>query len=173
MTQPQTKEEMLIHELELISPKQLLEDLSGGNRASEQDLKAIREVMVSQGLPAPVMNVLVHYVLLQSNMKLSKAYLEKIASHWSRANIKTAKEAMEFAKSEQNKFQKSAKQKTSYNYKPLSKEIVPDWFKERNNTKQKKVVQASQSVIDLEKEKAELQALLSGKAVSNKNRSQG
>ncbi|RDW16310.1 chromosome replication initiation protein [Oceanobacillus arenosus] len=174
VTEPQTKEEMLIHELESISPKQLLEDLSGGNRASEQDLKAIREVMVSQGLPAPVMNVLVHYVLLQSNMKLSKAYLEKIASHWSRANIKTAKEAMEFAKSEQNKFQKSAKQKTSYNYKTLSKEIVPDWFKERNNAKQKKVVQqASQTVIDLEKEKAELQALLSGKAMSNKNRSQG
>ncbi|WP_205317603.1 replication initiation and membrane attachment family protein [Oceanobacillus zhaokaii] len=174
VTEPQTKEEMLIQELETISPKQLLEDLSGGNQASEQDLRAIREVMISQGLPAPVMNVLVHYVLLQSNMKLSKAYLEKIASHWSRANIKSAKEAMEFAKSEQNKFQKGAKQKTSYNYKPLSKEIIPEWFKDRNKTKQQpKVIQNSQTVIDLEKEKAELQALLSGKAAPHQNRSQG
>ncbi|RDW21598.1 replication initiation and membrane attachment family protein [Oceanobacillus chungangensis] len=172
-TEPQTKEEMLIQELESISPKQLLEDLSGGNQASEQDLKAIREVMVSQGLPAPVMNVLVHYVLLQSNMKLSKAYLEKIASHWSRANIKTAKEAMEFAKTEQNKFQKGSKQKTAYNYKPISKEIIPDWFKDRNKTKQSTVAQTSQTVIDLEKEKAELQALLNGKAIPHKNRSQG
>jgi len=78
---PQTKEDLLIQELEVISPKQLLEDLSSGNFASEQDMKAIREIMTTQGLPAPVMNVLIHYVLLQSNMKLSKAYLEKIASH--------------------------------------------------------------------------------------------
>src|SRR5699024_3939745 len=80
-----TKEEQLIYELETISPKQLLEDLSSGNHASIQDMRAIQEVMTTQGLPAPVMNVLIHYVLLQSNMKLSKAYLEKIASHWSRA----------------------------------------------------------------------------------------
>src|SRR5699024_5514556 len=93
--QPKTKEEMLIKELETISPQQLLVDLSSGNQASEQDMKVIRDVMTSQGLPAPVMNVLIHYVLLQSNMKLSKAYMEKIASHWSRANLKTAKEAME------------------------------------------------------------------------------
>ncbi len=130
---PTTKEEMLIQELETISPKQLLEDLSSGNHASEQDMKAIREVMTTQGLPAPVMNVLIHYVLLQSNMKLSKAYLDKIASHWSRANIKSAKEAMIFAKKEQDKFQKDMKRKTTYNKKQVSKEVIPDWFKERKH----------------------------------------
>src|SRR5699024_9328968 len=66
--------------------------------ASESDMKLIREVMLKQGLKTPVMNVLIHYVLLQSNMQLSRAYLEKIASHWSRANLSSAKEAMEFAK---------------------------------------------------------------------------
>src|SRR5699024_9327944 len=94
---PETKEEKLIYHLETISPKQLLEDLSGGNRASAQDLKIIREVMTNQGLPHPVMNVLIHYVLLQSDMRLSKAYLETIASHWSRAGLQTAEEAMAFA----------------------------------------------------------------------------
>ncbi|WP_156291426.1 replication initiation and membrane attachment family protein [Oceanobacillus salinisoli] len=157
--EPQTKEEMLIQELESISPKQLLEDLSGGNQASEQDMKIIRDVMTSQGLAAPVMNVLIHYVLLQSNMKLSRAYLEKIASHWSRAKIKTAKEAMEFAKKEKERFQKSsAKSKRGYTRKE-SKEIVPDWFKERKGN-QKNNVSDQQPVINLEKEKAELQALL-------------
>ncbi|WP_067730914.1 replication initiation and membrane attachment family protein [Oceanobacillus damuensis] len=131
---PSTKEGMLIQELETISPKQLLEDLSSGGHASEQDMKAIREVMTTQGLPAPVMNVLIHYVLLQSNMKLSKAYLEKIASHWSRANINTAKEAMVFAKKEQERFQKDMKRKSTYNNrKQVSKEVVPDWFKERKH----------------------------------------
>lgn len=162
--EPKTKEEMLIQELETISPKQLLEDLSGGNQASEQDMKIIREVMTSQGLPAPVMNVLIHYVLLQSNMKLSKAYMEKIASHWSRANIKTAKEAMEFAKKEQAKFKTSSNNnnkyksnKTNYNYKPKGKkDIVPDWFKERK--KQQKGQE--RTVVDIETNKVELEKML-------------
>lgn len=131
-----TKEEQLIHELETISPKQLLEDLSDGNHASEQDIKVIREVMTNQGLPAPVMNVLIHYVLLQSNMKLSKAYMGTIASHWSRVGIKTAKEAMAFAKQEQEKY-KAAKNKprknNNYNNNNYKKEVVPDWFKNRKN----------------------------------------
>src|SRR5690625_6302426 len=80
-----------------MSPRQLLEDLSNGSKASERDLKIIRDVMVAQNLPRPVMNVLVHYALMQSNMKLSKPYLETIASHWSRANLSSDKEAMEFA----------------------------------------------------------------------------
>lgn len=112
---PKTKEEILIERLETLSPKQLLEDLSNGNHASEQDMKAIRDVMTTQGLPAPVMNVLIHYVLLQTNMKLSKAYLEKIASHWSRANIQSAKEAMAFAKKEQQSFQNAVRRKPTYN----------------------------------------------------------
>lgn len=61
--------------------------------------------MTTQGLPSPVMNVLIHYVLLQSNMKLSKAYMETIASHWSRANLQTAREAMRFAKNEKAHYQ--------------------------------------------------------------------
>src|SRR5690606_32138852 len=105
-------EEKLIRQLETMSPKELLEDLSSGHEASEQDLKLIRDVMTSQGLSAPVMNVLIHYVLLQSNMKLSKAYVEKIASHWSRAKLKTAREAMEFAKKEREKYVKKAKSRS-------------------------------------------------------------
>lgn len=135
--QPQTKEEVLIQELETISPKQLLEDLSGGNHASEPDMKAIREVMTSQGLPAPVMNVLIHYVLLQTNMKLSKAYLEKIASHWSRAKLKTAREAMEFAKKEKMRFEEAKNKRSAGYQKPNQKDIVPDWYKEGAH-KQKK-----------------------------------
>ncbi|MFD2046287.1 replication initiation and membrane attachment family protein [Ornithinibacillus salinisoli] len=134
-----SKEEQLVKELETISPKQLLEDLSSGNRASDQDLKVIREVMTSQGLPSPVMNVLIHYVLLQTNMKLSKAYLEKIASHWSRANLKSAKEAMVFAKRERERFRAStAKKQTSnnnYYRKQQPTEVIPDWFKERKSKK--------------------------------------
>ncbi|SET44333.1 replicative DNA helicase loader DnaB [Oceanobacillus limi] len=137
VSKPLTKEEQLIKELETMSPKQLLEDLSSGSHASDQDLKVIREVMTTQGLPSPVMNVLIHYVLLQSNMKLSKAYLEKIASHWSRANLKSAKEAMAFAKREKDRYRQGTTQKQNTNYykKQQSTEVIPDWFKDRKNKK--------------------------------------
>ncbi|MEN1968255.1 DnaD domain protein [Lentibacillus sp. N15] len=154
---PATKEEQLIYELETISPKQLLEDLSSGNHASGQDLKIIRDVMTTQGLPAPVMNVLIHYVLLQSNMKLSKAYLETIASHWSRANLQTAKEAMEFAKKEKAKYQKGSPKKQNYR-RPVSNEVVPDWFKERKKKQAK--ANAGANYTETEEEKAEFDALL-------------
>lgn len=125
------KESQFIHMLETISPKQLLEDLSGGNEASDQDLKLIRDIMSQQGLSAGVMNVLVHYVLLKTDMKLSKAYMEKIASHWARKNVQTVKQAMEMAKSENSKYQQWGKSNFQLTRQKNSKEVIPDWFKER------------------------------------------
>ncbi|QKY69647.1 replication initiation and membrane attachment family protein [Lentibacillus sp. CBA3610] len=153
---PTTKEEQLILKLEKISPKQLLEDLSSGGQASGQDLKMIREVMTTQGLPSPVMNVLIHYVLLQSDMKLSKAYMETIASHWSRSNLKTAREAMAFAKNQKSQYQQRQNNKSKNYRKPASKEVVPDWFKERK--KKKPAVQ--QNSADAEQANEEFAALL-------------
>src|SRR5699024_5336012 len=78
-----TKEEELLKHFETMYPRQILDDYSSGHQADEQYDKLIRYVMTSQRLSITVMNVLTHYVLLQSDMKLTKAYLEKIASHWS------------------------------------------------------------------------------------------
>lgn len=150
-----SKEERLIATFESISPKQLLEDLSAGHNASEQDMKLISEIMLKQGLPNPVMNVLIHYVLLQSDMKLSKPYLEKIASHWSRAKLKTAKEAMEFARKQA---EPQVKQQRNYRKKNETKEVIPDWFKERK-VKQQSPKQES-AFQNEEKEDEELVKLL-------------
>ncbi len=127
--EPTTKEDELAKALETMSPKDLLEDLSSGGHASESDMKLIRDVMLKQGLETPVMNVLIHYVLLQSNMQLSRAYLEKIASHWSRANLQSAKEAMDFAKLQNQPFQDRKRGPKK------SKEIIPDWFEDRDKEK--------------------------------------
>lgn len=130
------KQEQFIQMLEQISPRQLLEDLSGGNAASTQDLKVISDVMSQQGLSPGVMNVLIHYVLLKTDMKLTKAYLEKIASHWARKNVTTVRQAMALAKSETNKYQQWGNNKTTNYYKkPGKKEVIPDWFKERKEGK--------------------------------------
>ncbi|ARI76837.1 replication initiation and membrane attachment family protein [Halobacillus mangrovi] len=125
----QSKGEQFVDMLEQISPRELLEDLSGGNRASDQDLKLIRDVMTEQGLAPGVMNVLVHYVLLKTDMKLSKAYLEKIASHWTRKNVTTVRQAMNLAKAEHQKYQQWGKQKSQKRSK--KEEVIPAWFNEQ------------------------------------------
>lgn len=147
-----SKEEQLIQKLETISPQQLLVDLSSGNEAPERDMKMVRDIMTSQGISAPVMNVIIHYVMLQSNMQLSKAYMNTIASHWSRVGLKTAREAMEFAKSEVKKRAENIERKASGRkyYQPKSKEVIPDWFKEKQQAQQKK-----QSVKQADEAKAE------------------
>lgn len=156
---PTTKEEQLIHNFEKSSPKEVLEDFSKGGTASSQDMKLIRDVMTSQDLPVPVMNVLIHYALLQSNMKLSKPYLETIASHWSRSNLTTAKEAMAFAKSQKESAEKKRNRKKQKQH-PSSNEVIPDWFQEQEDAKKQKKNTQSKQNIDKEKEVSEVAKLL-------------
>ncbi|KAB8138253.1 helicase DnaB [Gracilibacillus oryzae] len=135
-----SKEEQFIDMLEHISPKELLQDLTDGATASNQDLKVISEVMTQQGLNPSVMNVLIHYVMLKTDMKLTKSYLEKIASHWARKNVKTVRQAMTLAKSENKKYQQWTTQKRT-SYSKNQKDIIPDWYKkqkEEQNQKQNK-----------------------------------
>src|SRR5699024_9089553 len=89
-----SKTEELIRHFERISPKELLEDLSQGGNASQQDLDIISDISTRQGLQIPVLNVAIHYVMLQSNYQLSRRYLETIVSNWSRLGYTTAREAM-------------------------------------------------------------------------------
>lgn len=148
-----SKKDELIARLETISPKQLLEDLSGGNHASEQDLKMISEIMVKQGLPAPVMNVLIHFTMLKTNMMLSRPYMERVASHWSRAQLKTAKEAMEFAL--QQSKPKEPMRRSSYRRRPTpSDEVIPDWFEKREQKKTEKKTSLSQQEKEAQEEMA-------------------
>src|SRR5699024_84863 len=96
---------------------------------------------LKQGLKTPVMNVLIHYVLLQSNMQLSRAYLEKIASHWSRANLSSAKEAMEFAKLQNQPYN------TRKRANKQSKEVIPEWCKNRDKKNDKEINGADRSAM--------------------------
>lgn len=128
---PQTKEEELIQKLERISPKEFLIDVSGGAQPSVSELKIIEEVMFRQNLLPGVVNVLLYYVMLKSDMRLTKSYIETIASNWARLNIKTVKEAMETAK----KHNWTADKKTNkYKRQPIRKELLPDWLKQEEGT---------------------------------------
>lgn len=154
-SKPASKIDELVARLESISPKQLLEDLSGGNHADEQDLKMISEIMIKQGLSAPVMNVLIHFTMLKTNMMLSRPYMERVASHWSRAQLKTAKEAMDFALQQTKPKGEPRRRQTYRKQQATTKEVIPDWFKNRNEKgKQEQPASASKDNQAVEKEMA-------------------
>ncbi|MFC3883194.1 replication initiation and membrane attachment family protein [Bacillus songklensis] len=156
---PQTQEEQLIRQLETISPKQLLIELSGGAEPAQSDLQIIEDVLFHQKLTPGVVNVLIYYVMLKADMKLSKAYVEKIASHWARKKIKTVKEAMELAKHEQKQYQnwtETKQAKRSTRKTAIRKEIVPDWLQGKKEEKKEKKEEAP-AVVDFEEEKRKLE----------------
>jgi replication initiation and membrane attachment protein len=127
--EPKTKEEQLMKQLETISPRQLLIEISGGAEPSMSDLKLIEDIMFQQKLLPGVVNVLIYYVMLRTNMKLSKKYVEKIASHWARKKVRTVKEAMELAKQEAKTYQSWADEKSKRtNRKTVRKELLPEWL---------------------------------------------
>jgi replication initiation and membrane attachment protein len=137
-----TQEEKLIAYLETTSPRQLLIDISDGAEPSKGDLQALEEVMFQQQLSPGVTNVLIQYVMLKTDMKLSKNYLDKIASHWSRKKVKSVKEAMELAKNEHRQYQEWAENKKTQNNvrkQPIRKEKLPDWFVENEETENQSV----------------------------------
>ncbi|WP_307341249.1 replication initiation and membrane attachment family protein [Metabacillus malikii] len=168
-TKTRTQEEEMIYQLETISPRQFLTDVSGGLNPSVGDLQIIEEVMLQQKLQPGVVNVLIYYVMLKTDMKLTKAYVQKIASHWVRKQITTVRAAMELAKNEHRQYQqwaeeKTNKKQTNYKKKPIRKEMLPAWLSEDDSiTEQKEPAdtkEATSSQIEQEKFEAEKRKLL-------------
>lgn len=155
---PKTKEEKFIRYLETTSPLQFLRDLSGGAEPSKADIQIIEDVMFQQKLLPGVVNVLIHSVMLRTDMKLTKSYVQKIASHWSRKQIKTVKEAMGFAKNEYQTWSSGQKNKRSSNRKPIRTEYLPDWFDEDPQKITNK--NSPKSGSDMEAHKQEIEEIL-------------
>ncbi|AAU15948.1 DnaD domain protein [Bacillus cereus] len=164
--EPSTQEEMLIKQLEEISPKQLLKEISGGAEATKADLQIVEDVMINQKLTPGVVNVLIYYVMLRSDMKLAKTYVEKIAGHWARKKVGTVAEAMALAKEENRQYQEWAetKKKGRTSKKTVRKEMVPDWLKEEPKEKEKETVKkdasAEKGASTLEDERKRLEEVL-------------
>lgn len=136
-TEPATKEEKLKHYFETVSPRQFLKDISGGGEPGKADLQIVEDIMFNQQLTPAVVNVLIHVVLIKTDMKLTKSYAEKIASHWARKGVKTVDEAMELAIKENRQYLEWASgknNKKTNNKKPIRTEKIPDWFDKDKNT---------------------------------------
>jgi replication initiation and membrane attachment protein len=93
----QSKREKLILYFETTSPIQVLMDASNVD-LDQKDIDIIQSIISKRKLPLGVVNVLIHYVLLRNNLKLSSLYAEKIAAHWSRNKIDNVEAAIEMAR---------------------------------------------------------------------------
>ncbi|OXS80681.1 replication initiation and membrane attachment family protein [Domibacillus enclensis] len=168
---PKTQEEKLILHCETVTPYQMMIDIS--NKApSSVDMKLIEQIMLQYDFTPGVMNALIQYVMLKSNMKLSKSFMDKIAAQWARKKIESAKQAIELAKEEQkqsSEWAAKAKQAPkSYNGRKTTRtEKLPSWFTNKDEGKDEAVDQ------DFEEEKRKLEEALrnriKGASVNEKN----
>ncbi|WP_088006615.1 replication initiation and membrane attachment family protein [Indiicoccus explosivorum] len=131
-TQPKTRQDEIIDYFETASPAEVLRDIADGKEPLPADVQLANQLVLTHGMEPPVVNVLLQYVLLKTDMKLTKGYVEKIASHWIRKNVRTAKEAMELARTEHDQYVKWKKEgpapSSGNRRKSGREEKVPDWF---------------------------------------------
>lgn len=142
------KRAKMIYVFENTSPYNFLKGRSNGAKPSTRDLSLLEDLLSDFKLNPGVVNVLIDYVLKINNKKLTRSYVETIASQWKRLNVETVEEAMKAAEKEYKKDKK-------INDKPLSKVIkeekVPDWFNQ--NIKKEKISEEDEkSLKDMLKE---------------------
>ncbi|MER1987026.1 MAG: DnaD domain protein [Solibacillus sp.] len=162
-TEQLTKEQELLHYLETTPPIQVLRDINKGKEPIPASIELAEQLMTTYGMPTGVVNVLLEYVMLSTDMKLPRKYVEQIADHWNRKNLQTAKEAMDLARTERDKYAQwksdsATKQaqpvpRKQYNKKNNARdEKVPEWFYKRDEQQEEPVA----SDIDFEKERQKI-----------------
>ena len=159
---PMSKEEELLYYLENTPPVDVLRDIANGKEPILADVQLANYFVTYFKMPIGVVNVLLQYVLLRTDMKLTKNYAEKIASHWNRKGVKTAKEAMELARKEHEQYLKwkvegssSSSNSKSYSKKPTREEKVPDWFYKKDG-KLKQSGNETNGIQDIDAERKKL-----------------
>ncbi|MGE7915397.1 replication initiation and membrane attachment family protein [Lysinibacillus xylanilyticus] len=161
-----TKDQELQHYLETTPPVQVLRDINNGKEPLQTSVQLAESLIVQHGMPVGVVNALLEYVMLTTDMKLPKKYVETIADHWVRKNIQTAKAAMELARQEHDKYTawknkpQQTTRKSNQGVKGRSgnqrEEKVPEWFYKRNEQQEEN----TSSTIDFERERQKILEML-------------
>lgn len=134
-----------IYAFETTTPYDFLSSKYKDATPSKSDLNILELLLLDFNLNPAVVNVLVDYVLKINNNKLTKAFVETIASQWKKSNIETAEDAMKIAESEYKKL-RGVKEKGSTSKKVVSK---PTWLNQNLS-----------STVATEDEQAEIEELL-------------
>lgn len=120
--EPVTNEKTWFEMLDTTSPIEMLASFSQSEPTVKQK-RMIESILEREKLPFGVMNILLQYVLLTSEMKLPQSYIEEIASNWKKLKLSSSEEAYHHAmKVEQNRKTRQTKQREKASY-----EKTPDW----------------------------------------------
>lgn len=116
----------IIRVFENTTPYEFLKAKNKGVKPTNSDMKILELLLIELKLPSAVVNVLVDYVLKSNNNRLTRGYIETIASQWKRAGVETAEEAMSLAEKEHKKYKKNVNTGTT----KKKEENIPTWFNE-------------------------------------------
>jgi replication initiation and membrane attachment protein len=120
-----SKKSKIIYQFENTSPYNYICAKSKTCKPTKVEMSILEMLLVDMNMKPGVANVLIDYVLRINNNKLSKNFVEAIASQWKRSNIETVEAAMEISKQEH-------KQKSTYIPKTVNRSIraedKPVWF---------------------------------------------
>ena len=119
------KRAKMIYVFENTSPYNFLKGANKGAKPAERDLNILEGLLTDFKLNPGVVNVLIDYVLKINNKKLTKNFIEEIASQWKWLNIETVDEAMKAAEKEYKKSKVVIEDKK---YIKQSNEVLPEWF---------------------------------------------
>ncbi len=109
----------IIYQFETTTPYDFLQSKYKNGKPSKSDIAVLEYLLLDMNLNAGVVNVLIDYVLKINNNKLTKNFVDAIASQWAKSKIETVEEAMKIA-------EKEYKNKKKTNKKQI--EEKPIWF---------------------------------------------
>ncbi|TDL98557.1 hypothetical protein ERX27_01935 [Macrococcus brunensis] len=132
--------------LDTTSPIEMLASFSQSEPTVKQK-RMVESILEREKLPFGVMNILLQYVLLTSEMKLPQSYIEEIASNWKKLKLSSSEEAYNHAM----KVEEKKKTRKTVQREKASYEKTPEWL---NNQEQPKTAEA---VTDLAEEKRKLE----------------
>lgn len=118
----------MIYSLENTSPYDYLKSKNKNGEPSDRELKMIEDIMKEYKIKPGVINVLISYVLRMNNQRLTKNYVDAIASQWSRLKIETVEEAVAIAEKEHRRIKKMQESKNKSKSLPNKSEKLPSWF---------------------------------------------
>ena len=126
-----SKKSKVIYQFENLSPYRFICMKSKTEKPTKAEINILEMLLVDIGLKPGVVNVLIDYVLKINDNKLTKNFVEAIASQWKRSNIETVEQAMEISKQE-------FKKKDAYKKEEVGKkdENKPEWFDKKIEIKE-------------------------------------
>lgn len=137
----------LIQTSEQTAPFDFLESIKIGKNSfvADSEMWVVRSLVERSPLPNPVINILIHYVLvIQNHSTLQASFVNAIAANWSEKGVKAPetaiKYAREYVKEAKDKQEAREKRQTtrpgSYPKKNVRVEKLPEWATETKSEKE-------------------------------------